>query len=279
MSMFKGGGGYLKGVTGTILGITFDSKEWPSTKKKDGYSTLSAKLTFQLEGATAPAITFLKAGFFYPENQTISEDGTTLGSDRPGAIIGRDTELAKFIESIEGIDPSVFEGCDGRNFDAPTKGLRVTFDRELDEEGTKKFGKRSYEKKDGTKGEAPRDFLIVSAVLGKVEVKAGASKPVASTKKPVAGAKAAKATPAAPKAAAPAAGVDADTALLAIIEEAGGKVERKVMGSKATRYRLKANLDEAAGEALRTQLMSDEYINDAVVRGVIDLDGGTISKA
>jgi hypothetical protein len=51
------------------------------------------------------------------------------------------------------------------------------------------------------------------------------------------------------------------------------------MGSKATRYRLKANLDEAQGEALRTTLMSDEYINDAVVRGIIDLDGGTVTKA
>ncbi len=277
MGMFKGGGGYLKGVTLTILGITFDSKEWPAKSKgKDGYSTLSAKLSFRIDGATADAFTFLPAGFFYPENQTISEDGTTLGSDRDGAIIGGDTEFAKFINSIDALDPSLFEDNDGRNFDA-VKGLRVTTDRILDEAKTKEFGKRKGKTKDGKPAEFNRDYLVVKAVLGKVEVKAAGKAPVASSKKPVASKAAA---PKAAKTAPAASGTEAaDTALLAIIAEAGGSVERKVMGSKATRYRLKANLDEAAGEAIRTQLMSDEYINDAVVRGVIDLDGGTITKA
>jgi hypothetical protein len=278
MSMFKGGGGYLKGVTLTILGITFDSKEWPAKSKgKDPYSTLSAKLSFRIDGATADAFTFLPAGFFYPENQTISEDGATLGSDRDGAIIAGDTEFAKFINSIDALDPSVFEGSDGRNFDA-AKGLRVTTDRIVDEAKTKEFGKRKGKMKDGKTAEFNRDYLVVKAVLGKVEVKAAGKAPVASSKKPVAGK--AAAAPKASKAAPAASGTEAaDTALLAIVAEAGGSVERKVMGSKATRYRLKANLDEAAGEALRTQLMSDEYINDAVVRGLIDLDGGTITKA
>jgi hypothetical protein len=272
MGMFKnsGGGGYLKGISATLLGITFDSKVWNEGKPKE-YSTISATLAFQPDGATAPIKTFIPAGFFYPDNQTISDDKTTVSSDRDGAVLAGDSDFARFIESIEAIDPSVFEGADGRSF-PQVAGLRVTFDRKVNEALTASHGKRSYEKKDGTKGEAPRDYLVVSAVLGKVAVKGGKA---AAAPKAAAAAKSSKTAAAKPVVDA----VDTDAALLAIIEAASGKVERKVMGSKVTRYRLNNNLDEAAGEALRTKLMSDEYINDAVKRGVIDLDGGTITAA
>jgi hypothetical protein len=201
--MFKGGGGYLKGVTATILGITFDSKDWPAKSKgKDGYSTLSAKLTFRLDGATADAFTFIPAGFFYPENQTISEDGTTLGSDRDGAIIGGDTEFASFINSIDALDPSIFENGDGRNF-SQVNGLRVTFDRVIDEAKTKQFGKRKGKTKDGKTAEFNRDYLVVKAVLGKVDVKA-ASSPAKSAAAPKAAAAKAAPAKAAPAKAAPA---------------------------------------------------------------------------
>jgi len=280
MSMFKGGGkGFLHNATLTIIGITFDTKDWPGDKKKDPYTTISAKLTYRLDGATADAFTFLKAGFFYPENQSISDDGTTLTSDRDGSVLQGGTEFSKFIESIDKIDPSIFEGADGRSF-GQASGLRVTTVRVQDEEDKRvqaEYGKRKGKKvKEGQKGpgEFNRDHLEVSAVLGRVEVKAsagGAKKTTAASAK--------KTTAAAPKAAATVDTDAADAALLAIIEAGKGSVERKVMGSKVTRYRLNTNMEEAAGEQLRTILMSDEYINDAVKRGVIDLDGGVITKA
>jgi len=276
MSMFKsGGGGYLKGVTATLVGITFDTKEWePKKKGGDPYTTLSAKLTFRTDGATADVSTYLPAGFFYPENQTISEDKATLGSDRDGAIIQGDTELAKFINSIEEKDAAVFEGCDGRNFDC-VKGLRVTFDRIVDVERTKQFGKRKD--KNDPKKEYNRDWLVVSAVLGKVELpKAGKATAAKTTKATTTKTTKPATTPAAP---ATASNDAADAALLDILADAKGSLDRKVMGSKATRYRLKKNLDEAVGDALRDTLMSDAYVADAVSRGIITLDGATIALA
>ena len=71
----------------------------------------------------------------------------------------------------------------------------------------------------------------------------------------------------------------ADAALLDILADAKGSLDRKVMGSKATRYRLKKNLDEAVGDALRDTLMSDAYVADAVSRGIITVEGSTISLA
>lgn len=271
MALFKkGGGGFLNGVDGTIVGYKFNTKEWES-KKKGGsdYSTLSVQIDVLQDGADEPVQQFIPAGFFYPENQSISDDGLTLESDSDGAIIRDDTDFARFVGSMieAGFPEADLEAGEGRNFEAMVN-QRFTFKREVDVEGTKQFGKRK-DKKDPKK-EYNRDWLLVAAYLGPAEAsskKGGAKKTAAKpAAKPAPKGKAAKAEEA-----------DTDRADEAIVELVSAAkdnvIPRAQVSSAVVRYALTNKLAAADREALRKQLFDEDYLKDAAERGVISYNG------
>jgi hypothetical protein len=188
-----GGGGFLNGVTGKIIGITFDSKAWPAVGKKPAYSTLSAEVRIMQDGQTIAVQQFLKAGFLY-DGQSVSKDGKTLTSDNDRPIITEDSDFGKFVMSILEANPDVEADLDpaGRTFEGLV-GYRVTFAKVLDAEtqiaiGTKRLGAKAkhstaeeimtagkrQDKTDASKSYNV-DYLAVSAVLGKEPVKGGKS--------------------------------------------------------------------------------------------------------
>lgn len=276
-----GGGGFLNGSNGVITGVKFGSKEWTiekGPKKGETYHTFSAELTVRPDGAAADVQQFIPCGFFYPANQTISDDGTTLGSENDVPVIQGDSEFARFIDSMVEADASIEAELDPNYFNfSAIVGKRVTFKRVVDEQGTKDFGKRVAKKGKHKGKEFNRDFLTVSAVLGTVKVDAkGQVK---------AGAKAASAK-AAPKAAAATAEADsdrADTLLLQLIGGAkDGTVARDKIGPLATRQSLMPDYKDMTGparQALVKLVSSEGYLNEAVARLALADNDGVLSVA
>lgn len=266
MGMFrKQGGG---GVTGVITAVTFDIKDWPGKNGKQAYSTLSANVKLQADGATEAADRFLNAGFVY-EGMSVSEDGTTLLNEAEGAIIQEDTEFARFIGSAieKGVPESDLDET-GRTFTGLV-GYRVTLINEVDAEATKQFGKRKG--KDGK--EYNRTETRVSEVFGKEAVK-GAKK---SASKPAAKVAAKSDSPA----------VDTETAdvvLGELLSIAPNKtIERGGLNAAMVKYAIKNGLKSPERDALRNTLMDTDYLAGAVGRGLIsyksDVKGEPISLA
>ena len=280
MGMFKSasGGGFLAGVSGGINSIKFGTKLWPAkVKGKDGatkttnaYTTLSAEVLITPDGAEKPVQQFIPAGFFYPENQSISDDGYTLQSDGDGAIIKEDTDFARFVTSavVAGMDLNEDNTQGGRNFEV-MHGYRVTFAKIKDEAaqlavGTKRLGDKAKtataaeilaagkraDKNDKNKS-YNLDYLAISAVLGA---------PIASKGGPR------KATNGSGKALPPAAAVDVDTAgaakiligLLAAADDNTLKVG--VVKSLVTLYAVENSMDKPEREALAKLIGSAEFI-------------------
>jgi hypothetical protein len=282
----KGGGGFLNDVTAVIAGHRFESKEWQG--KNGPYYKLSCELQIVQDGATVPVKQFLDAGFFYPENQSISADGLTLSSDRDGVMLDADTEFARFIDSLETVAPELakaFEASNYRNFTA-MNGSRVTFKRVIDEEATKKFGKRKGKDKDGNDAEFNRDNLLVGAYVGKVDVKGGGSKPAAAKTTKATASKPASApatTPAAPAATVDTARLD-EVMTLVLADAPNSTIARTNLNSTIVRFAQSkrhgtngdAQMDPAEREAIRTAL-TDAYLQDATARGALKFDGKQIS--
>lgn len=152
LSLFrKPGGGFLNGVCGVITGIKFESKEWEQDDK-DSYHTLTMGVTIRPDGADEDVQQFLRAGFFYPDTQGISDDGSTLtdadGNDLDRPAIDENSEAGKFIASA--LEAGVIEESDcgenGSNFDALV-GKRVEFEKRLDKETQIQIGRRALDKK------------------------------------------------------------------------------------------------------------------------------------
>lgn len=183
MSLFKKQGGSF---AGKLTSLTFESKDWDGNDGKKGYSTITAKLEIEKDGADEAIEQYLPAGFFYPnDGQTISEDGETLEG---GAQVGEDSEFARFVASA--VEKGAVSETDlldedgnGTNFSALV-GNRYEFGREINKDrqmaaGKKKLGKkaatstddeimkagRQQDKKDKTKF-YNHTFLVVSSVLG-----------------------------------------------------------------------------------------------------------------
>lgn len=305
----KAGGGFLHDTAGVIEGYAFESTKWGTGE--DAYYSLSIRLDIRPDGADEAVPQFIPAGFFYPDNQTISEDGQTLTSDREGAVLQPNTEFVSFLESMEKAGFDVDGKIGFGNDLSALNGLRVQFVKAINEPrqlaaGAKKLGKakaatatkdelmkagRQQDKKDKTKF-YNHQLLLVSEILAAPEAPAkGAAKKGAA---PAAGKKAA--TPAAkaqvaaakgktaakPAAAEEAAGdsEQADSVVLALLADAkDNTIERKGVSSLIVRYALKNSLSADDRESLRKQIHSEEYLNDAAERGIVsyDADAQTIS--
>jgi len=263
MGMFKSAsGGYLNGVSGVITSLKWGTKLWPAkVKGKDGatktanaYTTLSAELLITPDGAEKPVQQFVPAGFFYPDNQSISADGLTLQSDSDGAIIKEDSEFARFVGTAitAGMDLNEDNTQGGRNFDVMV-GYRVEFAKVIDTKATAEFGKRPDKTgklgKDGKPVSYNRDYLSISKVLGApVAVKGGVK----------------KATNGSGKALPPAAAVDNAAAvaiLIGILADADDNVvDSTKVKSLVTKHALEASLDKADREAFTKLISSADFL-------------------
>jgi hypothetical protein len=268
----KSGGGFLNGVEGTIESYKFATKEFTSRKTGNEYTKLSVELVVTPDGAEDSVQQFLDAGFFYPDNQAVSEDGLTLQAinddgdvvDADSPVLREDSEFGQFVGSMIAAGFPEEELGVGVNFE-PILGARVRFVRKVDEEATKKLGKRKG--KDGK--EYNRDLLLVDAVLGRAEQKAK-GKAKAAPKTAAKGAK---------KAAA--AGTDQlDAILIAVVEDSkSGSVEQKNLAGAFVRHALKNGIAQEDRKALQAQIVDAAYLEDAAARGIVAYDGTTVSAA
>jgi hypothetical protein len=165
---YRGGGGFLNNVDGTIKDYVFTDKA-PNSNESGEW--LYLKLSVLVDGAEAPVSTHLFAGAaerFLP----LADKGRTLGGDN---ALGANTPAIKFLESMtaNGFDENELPD-DKVNYEAII-GRRARFVQQVDEEANKKIGKRKVGDK-----EYNRTQLTVSAVYpattGKTVTKA-ATKP------------------------------------------------------------------------------------------------------
>lgn len=279
MGLFKKQSG---GFAGKLTALTFESKEWKSDTTGKGYSTLTAKLVIEKDGADDSIEQYLPAGFFYPKDgQSISDDGETLEG---GAGVGENSEFARFVQSAveKGIaeEDILDDDGNGTNF-AALVGYRYEFGREINTErqlaaGAKKLGKvkaktatdeelmkagRQQDKKDKSKF-YNHSFLVVTDVFAKDEeapkAKGAASKgkaaPVAKSKK--------TAEPEEDEAEPDYA--DADAVLLDLLAEAkNNTIAQASLSSLVVRKAAADDLEPAVRDALRKTLSDDDYLSRA----------------
>jgi hypothetical protein len=264
-------GGFLNGVSGTLNSLTF--KAGKTGKNGDREWRKYSVVALITPDGGKPTEQFLDAGFL-PEGVNVSKDGRTL--DGAAAIeFDEDTQVYKFLSSM--IDKGFPEDRlgDFKNYDG-VAGTRATFIRVVDEEATKKLGKRVG--KPGTKSagkQFDRDNLLVSEIISVPELKAakGAKKPAAPKPAKPAAAPAASAPAPAAEAAADDNGAGTDDIVKAILAKAGGTIEFGKFGASAVRYGLDNKMDAKAYGALREEIISDAYLAGAVDRGILTVVG------
>lgn len=271
MSLFKKQAG---GFTGKLNSLKFESKDWKSDNGKK-YSTLTAALEIEKDGADEAIQQFLPAGFFYPKDgQSISEDGETLEG---GAAVGEDSEFARLVQSAieKGIDADTLLDSDGNgtNFSALV-GYRYEFGRQINVEkqmasGRKKLGKkaaatatdeeimkagRQQDKKDKTKF-YNHNFLVVANVFDKAEEKPTKGKGKTSAKADEKPAKKGKKADAEPDYDA------ADALLIDLLASAkGNSINKGSLSSVIVRKALEDDMEDEERDAFRELLSSDEFL-------------------
>ena len=194
-SSFSGGGGLLRGVDGTIVGLEFITHAFagtPAQSAKAGQAAkpailpstaIQAQLTVLPDGATEVVKPFaLKVGS--ADNYTV--DGTTISGTKPfnknskWSILIQSLEDAKFPMDLFPEDP---EGLVA-DYTALV-GARVRFDWRKNEKLTADFGKTFSKKDPEKKGKGfDREDLIITAYYGQAEVAPvkGAAKATKATK-------------------------------------------------------------------------------------------------
>ena len=264
-----GGGGYLHGVAGVIVGYNFEAKEWPA-KKGDPYTTVSLELQIRQDGADVAVKQFLQAGFLN-DDEIVSGDGQRLESEKP--VIGVGTEAHRFLESLveAGFDESELVESNLNDL-TPIVNARVTFRREIDEDAKARGQKEKFTNKAGKEVETDKKLLLVKEYHGQVEpVKGkGGKKAVPFTGKP------SEKTTSPTKANGKAANADADAlieraegVLLGILADAGKPVDRTGLSAKIVRYSTENKFSDDAAEhnaireSLRKLIGSEDFLNRA----------------
>jgi hypothetical protein len=130
---YRGGGGFLNNVDGTIKDYVFTDKA-PNSNESGEW--LYLKLSVLVDGAEAAVSTHLFAGAaerFLP----LADKGRTLGGDN---ALGANTPAIKFLESMmaNGFDENELPD-DKVNYEAII-GRRARFVQQVDEEANKKIG-------------------------------------------------------------------------------------------------------------------------------------------
>lgn len=248
LSSFKRGGGFLNNVDGVITGYqftdVFPGGDGDSKKKKGDFNALYFILNARVDGADDDVTTTLFAGS--ADDFEISDDGHTLEPLAEGGGLRAGTPLFKLLESlIEHGFPETNFPEDQINFEAMI-GTRVTFVQVVDEEATKKLGKKKDKK---TGKEYNRTDLKVSAVLALPQAEApskGAAKGAAK------GAKGKQAEPETPDL-----NDEAVEALMGVLADADGSIQRSKLTVKVAQ---KVGLKNPNREELRKLIFSEEFL-------------------
>lgn len=292
MSLFRkpGGGGFLNNVDLRIVGYGFESKEWESDNpkaKNSTYHTLTMRLDVLQDGADDAVQQFLRAGFFYPDTTTISDDGLTLlnedGEELERPVIDEDSEAGRFLSAL--IEKGFPESdLSFGNFEAII-GRRIRTIKEVDRDEQIRIGRARLVKKLGpAKGKAASeedafeagkrqdkkdksksynlDFLSVAEVYDADDwtpdskgKKKTAGKPAKEEKVPAKAGKPSK------KAAEPDLDEKAVEVLTAILSEAKNNTVLKTqLTGKIVAYAMENDMEDAERDALRKIISSDKFL-------------------
>ena len=262
---FKEAGGFLNGQDATLLGITFSAKE------SDKGNWLFATVGVQPDGGEPVELFPMLVG--NADLFTIGDNGYTLTPNGEGEAyrLSKQSDFARFVIELlaAGFPQSATElfysnsSEDVMDFRA-VNNWRVHFIQVPDEEATKRLGQRT-----GTNGKKyDRTRAKVSQVLGVAPQAAKAAAKAAPA--PVKG-KNGKATDTNLVEA-------ADGVLVAIISDNGGSIQKSRLPVSISRAVDKADPNR---RALQDLIYSTDYIDGAVVRGLIayDAKAQTISLA
>ena len=265
MSLFKKrAGGFLNNVDGKVTdyNLTIEPEAFEAQEWDDGSHTIYAELSVLVDGGEEPVTTTLKVGndnFF-----DISEDGKSLepkvnDDDQPL----EDAEWSRLITSMiaAGLPESDFpEG--GNNYEAILE-KRFRFFREKDAEATASKGKRK-----GKNGkEYDRDVLKVSAYYGDEPAGKGKGKTTGKTTAPTS--KVAQGGKANGKAKEQDLDEVVDETLLAILKDNKGSIAKSKLPIAISK---KLGVKHPQREEIRKRMYSDEYLEEATERGVIEYD-------
>jgi hypothetical protein len=260
-SQFRKGGGFLNNVDGVITGYEFSDE----TPAKDGgrepfkpgkdpktgkarFHSLYCYLSARADGADEDVSTALFVGG--ADDWDVSDDGHELIPTKDGQQLGASSSFAKFLGSLcESGFPETRLPEETFDF-SPIIGTRVRFIQRVDEDGTKRLGKRKG--KDGK--EYNRTDLVVDQVYDLPE---GDDAPVAAP------AKGGKSTSVSGKGKAPK-GEDlnalAQETLAAILADApGNTINKKNLATKVIMKLTK----HPKREDVRGIITSDEFLNNA----------------
>lgn len=264
-STYKKAGGFLNNVDGKIVGYEFTDEfnGQPfvpgKVKGKDKFHSLYFVVQVQLDGADDIETTTLFVGG--ADDFEIENDGHTLTPLEDGFGLSNRSGLALFINSLvaAGFDENLLPE-DEINFEAII-GARVRFVQVLNEEATKKLGKRKDKK---TGKEYDRNDLQIAAYYGQEDVKAGKAKGKTTT---VAKGKKAQANDD---------DVDletlADETLLAVLAEVDGPIGRLKLPPKIA---LNLGPKHAQRTAIQKLVNSQDYLAGAEERGIIRYNAKT----
>lgn len=267
-SSFKSGGGFLNGVTSTLVDLVF-SDHW-SDDAPDGKFYLVP--SFLVDGGDEAVTQHLFAGS--SDFVAISEDGKSLIE---GELWAK-SPAALFIRTfVEGGFPETSLPEDGEpvTYQAMV-GSRVITEQEVDEKATKELGKRK-DKKDPSKSYNRTNLVVKRVVaLPGTPVQAATTR---ATSKP--NGKAGTPTPApvrkvatAKKTTAPAVDIDALTAetLVSILGDTEGNTIDKVKLNLAVTRKLNGN---ASRDTVRKRIQEDDFLNAQTEAGIVVYDPST----
>lgn len=264
----EGGGGKFNNVIGIIKSYEFTTvhpfaKNPPKRRKEGEFEPLFGVLTAQMDGATKPDVDVLLVGD--ANDFEVSEDGLTLTPAVEGGKVWKDGQWGKLIASLEEHGVSTESGDYERgvyNY-TPIVNRRVRFKQvqQFDKNGKVKqregkgrggVGKKMY---DDTTTVVCEDFGYAEVV------KASAATSKSAAKRQAAG-KTSKPAPS---------GVTTETmdeALVMLLDKFDGECPKAKIVSGPAQFALKKAYGEDADE-IRRGIYDDEYLNDAVTRGVI----------
>ena len=262
-TLSEGGSGKFNNVDGVISNYEFTTvhpfaKEGQRRSRSD-FSPLYGVLTAQMDGAKEPDVDVLLVGS--ADDFEISDGGKTITPVEEGRSVWAKGQWGKFIASLEKL------GCETENADydenvfnyEPIIGRRVRFQQEQQFDKGGKLKKRSGKGRDGKPREYDDTTTVVIADYGMAEaVRKGGAK--TATVKAVG-----KANGAAKE-------VDltdtADEALVGLLDKFGGSAPKAKLVSAPAQLFLKKNYPDHSDE-LRKIIYDDDYLNDAVKRGVV----------
>lgn len=260
---FSKGGGFLNNVDGVIESYEFTDK---GPKEKRSGEWVYFVPSILVDGSEEAVTQHMFAGA--AENFEIRDDGLTL-TPNEGTRFSLNTPMGLFLGSLveKGFPESDLpdlEAGEPLNLEA-INGTRVRFVQQVNEKSTAKAGKRKDKK---TGKEYDRTDTVVAAVYldAPKEVKKGTKATTTAAK----GTKAASKPNGRIKEEEPDLTETADELILEILGDKE-KIARKALSIETTKRRMK----HPYRDPLRELISSDDYLEGAVERGVIEFNQKT----